>query len=302
MRDCTLPQGRCMETARFSEYVPGIYKVNAWNKANKVPFYCRDKEGKSLYALHELDEVWITSDEVKQLWSEGWRVQILQGFKWEQGFTMREFVNRLEDLRMNGPGGPKGAQGEMMKAIGNNSYGKTVERLDGLELVLSLDRPDGFSRYQNVDDTFQHVWFKIGQPQLREYHQPQIGAFITSHVRMVLRRAILKNADAWVYADTDCVAFSEPVDLPLDPGKYGKWKIEANGEEYIFITKKVYAKADGKEKKAKGLNIKPLSVRDFEKWFNGEPPSQRQLQQRNFIATMTGADMYVSRTKVGQRL
>lgn len=250
----------------------------------------------------EIVRSWITSIEYQQLKAEGWAIQVHDGYYWDQFFTMQDYVNRLENLRVNAPGGPKSAQGEMLKAIGNNSYGKTVEELGGYELVMSAERPEGFYQFLDDDATFNHIWFKFGVPQMREYHQPQLGAFITAYVRMVVRRAILEAPEAWLYADTDCVMYTRPVQLPIDARQYGKWKIEAEGEEFYVIAKKVYAKVDGTEKKAKGLNVKRVSMGDFARWYDGTAPMQDQIQRQNFVAVMSGADMFVQRTKVGQRI
>jgi hypothetical protein len=208
-------------------------------------------------------------------------------------------------LRMADVDGPSGAQGSMMKAIGNNAYGKTCEELDGLELVMAFQKPEGFFEYQNAEDTIQNLWAKLGTPHFREYHQPQLGSFITAHVRMLVRRAILHAPDAWLYSDTDCCFFDRPVTgLKIDPKRYGYWKIETAGEDYRIITKKVYAKfafkADDKEgRRAKGMNIKRLNSGDFERWYNGTPPEQKQTHRQNFIAVMTGGEMFVDRVKFG---
>jgi hypothetical protein len=305
MREADLPCGRAQATKTVHPYARcAIYKVTARSRANRVPFYARDSEGQSLFALCDLESVWLTSSEIDQLRSERWAVQVHEGYFWDDAFRMGELVDKLEGLRMSDPDGPGGAQGSMMKAIGNNCYGKTVEELDGLELVMSFTRPDdSFFMYQNADDIIKHIWAKLGTPHFREYHQPQIGAFITAHVRMLVRRAILEAPDAWLYSDTDCCFFDRPVkSLPIDPKKYGYWKIEVSGAPYRIITKKVYATFDGTEKRAKGLNVKRLSMGDFERWYAGSPPTQTQTQRQNFLSVMTGSDMFVERVKVGQRI
>lgn len=304
MRDCWLPAGHCVSTDSFHKYAKaGIYQINATApRSNIVPFYWRDEHGKAQFDYSVLKNCWVTQAEFQQLEKEGWKIKILQGYFWNDHFRMKQYVDRLEDLRINGPGGPKGAQGEMVKAIGNNSYGKTVEQLDGLEIVMSKDCPDGFSRYQDEEDLFQHLWFKFGEPGVRAYHQPQIGAFITAHVRMVLRRAILKAPDAWLYADTDGVMFSRPVDLDLSATRYGAWKQESDGEVFRIIAKKVYANDDASEKHAKGMNISRLSNDDFVKWFEGNPPEQTQAHRANLINAMTGHDMFHEHKKVGQKI
>jgi hypothetical protein len=314
MRDARLPSGRCIHTKVWHAHAEtGIYRITARNPRNKIPFYYRDLEGVSAFGLNEITQTWLTTLEINQLKVERWQVEIHEGYFWDESFMMREYVDKLEALRTNAPGGPSGAQGTMIKSIGNNSYGKTVEQLDGLELVMSAEQPEGFFPYQSEDEALQHIWFKFGQPILREYHQPQLGCFITAHVRMVVRRAILLNPRAWLYADTDCVVFSEPVTLPLDPKKYGLWKEEVAGEAYRLITKKVYAsvateivKVGGvdmerpKTAHAKGINVRRLSAAEFESWYLGSPPTQTQNQRNNFLKVMTGFEMFAERVKVGQ--
>lgn len=302
MRETWLPAGDAVKIKDVHPYAKcAVYLVNARKRNNKVPFYWRDLDSKAQFSHEEMRDCWITSNEYLQLKKEGWQLEVKEGYFWNDQFKMKKYVDRLENLRVNGPGGPKGAQGEMIKAIGNNSYGKTVEQLDGLELVLARECPVGFGQYQDDDELFKHIWFKFGQPGLRDYHQPHIGAFITAHVRMVLRRAILLNPDAWLYADTDGVMFSEPVELDISPTRYGAWKQEAAGEVYRIITKKVYANDDASEKHAKGVNINRLGAEDFIEWFEGRPPVQTQVQRSNYLATMTGEEMFFERTKVGQK-
>jgi len=302
MRETALPAGRCIHGGdALNKYAKiFIIKIEASKPGNRIPFYYRDSEGDSVFGLNQITATWITSLEYNQLKAEGWKIKILDSYFWDDTFTMTRYVERLEKLRRESPGGPNGAQGLMVKAVGNNSYGKTVETLDGIELLLSREQPDGFFEYQAETDELQHIWFKLNRPQPREYHQPQIGSFITAHVRMVVRRGALTNPDAWIYADTDCLVFSEAVELPMDPIQYGKWKLEVNGEAYRFIQKKVYAKIGGGDQHAKGLNVKRLSETDFEAWFNGVAPQQTQLQRNNFIKVMTGAAMFVTRVKVGE--
>ena len=302
MRESWLPAGSCIHTKTYNKYAKcAIYKIDATNPKNKVPFYWRDSEQKAQFSLDKLRDCWITSTEFQQLEKEKWKIHVQEGYFWDDYFRMTEYVSKLENLRVNGPGGPKSAQGEMVKAIGNNSYGKTVEQLEGLELLLSKECPPDYSQYQDDDDLFKHIWFKFTDPAQREYHQPHVGAFITAQVRMVLRRAILLNPDAWLYADTDGIMFTEPVPLEISNTEYGKWKKEAEGEVYRLITKKVYANEDASEKHAKGVNIKRLTSDDFEKWFNGASPVQVQTQRNNFLHVMTGGEMFFERTKVGQK-
>jgi len=304
MRDTRLPAGRCIHSRGVNRFANcGIFRLKAQCSHNAIPFYYKTLDHQATFALTEIAETWLTSIEVDQLKREGWQIQILESYFWDSTFTMKDYVGELEQLRQGAPGGSKSAQGEMIKAVGNNSYGKTIERLEGLELQLASECPEGFARYQDAEDLLQHVWFKFGTPLFRAYHQPQLGAFITAHVRMEVRRAALTIPEAWLMTDTDCCCFSKPnPSLPIHPTQYGKWKLEVDGEMYWIIDKKVYAAQDGKVKHAKGMNIKRLSVGDFEAWYAGRPPSQTQTHRQNFIKVMTGSEMFVDREKVGSRL
>lgn len=304
MRDAALPAGRCIWSAKRNPYARAyIARVSASNFANRIPFYYRDIESnKSVFGLQEICDTWLTSIEIEQLEKEGWKVCVAECWFWESKFAMKEYVGKLEALRIGEGRNPKDAQGEMMKYIGNNSYGKTVEKLDGLELLLAAEQPEGFSAYPVGDDPggLEYVWYKFGLPILRDYHQPQLGAFITAHVRMVVRRAALLDPDAFLYADTDGVMFTQSVPLPVDPGKYGAWKIEEQGTPYIIAAKKVYCSDDGATRHAKGMNVRYLKTEDYEKWVQGIPPRQTQVQRQNFVKVLSGFDMFAEREKVGE--
>ena len=303
MRDCWLPAGKVLRTKSVNAYAKAaIYCVNATNPKNTVPFYWKDAGKKYQKSLDNLERCWLTTPELVQLQKEKWKIEILDGYFWNDHFRMKSYVDKLEALRVHGPGGPKSAQGEMMKSIGNNSYGKTVEQLDGLEIVMARECPEGFSAYQDEDDLFTHLWFAFSEPKSKGYHQPHLGAFITAQVRMVLRRAILKNPAAWLYADTDGIMYKEPVALELSTTQYGLWKQESNGETYRIIAPKVYANHDASEKHAKGVNINCLTNDDFIAWFNGNPPEQIQSHRKNLLDVMSGHDMFYEHKKVGQRI
>lgn len=309
MRDAPLPEGRCFHCWGLHPYMnTALLHVRARRRGGVIPFYYRDAEKNARFDATEISDTWITSSEYRQLVREGWLIEVIESFLWEGSFTMGAYVAKLESLRTRGPDGKDDAQGLMMKYIGNNSYGKTVERTDGIEYVLALEKPEGYHEYQSEDDKLQHVWFRLGEPIPREYHQPQLGTFITAHVRMELRRAALLAPDAFVFGDTDCAAFTRPVPLAVHPTEYGKWKAEVEGDDYIVIDKKVYAAADGSVRHAKGVNVGSaergwkLTVEDFNAWYQGSPPLQRQVQRANFVASMTGADMYFERSKWGSKI
>jgi len=331
MREARLPAGRPFRTVGGVHPFARVYvaRVSGTNHRNPVPFYCRqetDGRLRSVFAYESLTRVWITGIEVEQLRREGWRLTVHESWTWEDDFTLREYVDRLETLRTTCEGGPKGAIGTMVKAVGNHSYGKTVEVTDPIEYLVARDRPEGYLPVIRDDDSHMaHVWYRDlipwdAEPREGElpgdrqappkpYHQPHLGAMITAHVRMVVRRAALLAPDAWLYADTDCVIYDRDVTalLDIDPARYGAWKVEETGARYLIIAKKVYAKIDAdarpddspKTRSAKGLHPGKLTNGDFEAWAQGEAPTQDQVQANNFLRVMSGADMFRGQTRRG---
>ena len=311
MRESEMPSGGALliQGAPSREARCFVARITASNPANKVPFYHRTESGgrlKSVFALTRIEDTWITSVEYRQLQAEGWAVRCVEHWRWAGAFTMQEYVDKLEVLRMNAEGGPSGPIGTMVKATGNHSYGKTLEAIEPIDYVLSSEcPPDCLPYYGDGFDPLDHIFYRmVLDRRAKAYHQPQIGAFITARVRMVLRRAILLDPDAWLYADTDCVVFSRDVTayLDIDAKRYGAWKIEEAGTPFLIIAKKVYAEIDGDKRSAKGMNVKRLTADDFARWYEGNEPAQDQVQINNFLSVLCGAEMYRSQHRRGTRI
>lgn len=301
MRESELPAGAALACSGALRNLNGCFvaRITARKRGNKAPFYVRTADGlriKSVFATDEIPETWITSIEYRQLVSEGWQITCREYWRWSDTFTMQEFVDKLETLRMTCDGGPSGPIGTMVKATGNHSYGKTLEAIEPIEHVLAYECPPDCLPYHDTGTApLDHIFYRFDlNRRPKAYHQPQIGAFITAHVRMVLRRAILKAPDSWLYADTDCVVFDRDMtaQLDIDSKRYGAWKIEESGTPYLIIAKKVYAEHGGGKRSAKGLNVKRLSADDFARWFEGNEPAQDQVQLNNFLSVLVGAEMY----------
>ena len=304
MRECDLPSGRCMQTDEYVTDKCGVYKVRASRKKySMIPFYWRHAEtNKGYFSLGKEIYTWLTNIEINHLKRDGWKVDIENGWVWSESFRMDAMVNELEILRHSDKQGPSGPLGTMVKMIGNASYGKTLEQLDGVDLVMAKEQPDGFHSYMPENECNAMIYEKIGEPLKRAYHQPQIGCFITTYVRLVVREAALKKPGSFLYADTDCVIFDCPADfLDIHPKRYGAWKEERDGKNYLIIAKKVMACFDGDivEKKAKGMMIKELTEHDYNKWDAGIPPKQKQLQRQNFMKFIQGSDMFIEMERTG---
>lgn len=311
MREAKLPQGQAFHTPRGVHKYASIYiaRVTGTNPANKIPFYYRTEINgrmKPQFSGTEIYDTWITSIEVDQLRCEGWQINVIESWCFPSHFNMREYVDKLEVLRMTCEGGPSGPIGTMVKGVGNHSYGKTVESLTPINYLLCAETPPGYLPYYLDGDVnpLEHIFYQFIAPEdvrEKEYHQPQLGAFITAYVRMVVRRAALLNPDAWLYADTDCVVFSEDMtsQLDTDAKRYGAWKIEEQGTEFQIIAKKVYINRVTGKGSAKGMNVRRLTPADFDQWFHGKPPVQEQTQRNSFLSVMRGAEMFRTQSRSG---
>lgn len=283
-----------------------IVRISATHQNNPVPFYYRTDKGgrmRSDFATNEIHDTWITSIEYWQLVSEGWKIKVFEHWAWASHFSMQEYVDKLEVLRGKAEGGPSGPIGTMVKATGNHSYGKTLENIEPIEYIIAAEcPPDALPFYGDGFEPLDFVFYRIDDERKRKpYHQPQLGAFITAHVRMILRRAALLNPAAWLYADTDCIVFDcdMTAQLDIDARRYGAWKIEESGTPYRIIAKKVYAEIDGPHRSAKGMNVRRLSADDFARWFEGDEPVQDQVQINNFLSVLVGAEMYRTQRRRG---
>lgn len=308
MRDAKLPCNSCVKTNKYNPDKPGVYRVTLSRETRSpIPFYYRDNEtNDGFFTDGKQVDTWILSTEIDHLRADDWDVEIHEGFYWTGTFNMREMVDNLERLRFSDTDGPSGALGTMVKALGNIGYGKTLERLGGIELVMAREKPDGYHQYSQDKKELAHVFFKTDEPPPREYHAPQLGCFITAHVRIILRSAALKAPRDFIYADTDANAFKRNVDhlFKIDARRYGDWKKESNGEHYIFVGKKIYhgdaaTPGDKASKHAKGLHVGKLEKADFARWFDGTIPSQRQLQRMNFVKFVCGQDMFKTQERSG---
>ncbi len=316
MRDADLPAGFVTGT-REGEYAaddarPAIYEVTIWRDEKRVglsniPFYFKPADGSAgRFTLGRSQfRTWLTSIEVRHLLADSWSIVFHRGFRWDGSFNFGDTVARLEKLRRSDPEGPSGPLGTMVKAIGNNAYGKTLEKPNDTELCIARERPsEEWEQYDPFDPAAEYIWSRqSGRMIHKRHHLPQIGVFVTAHVRCMVRDAALAaerhTPDSFLYADTDCLVFTAPMDsiLDIDPSRYGAWKEEAAGVDYLIIGKKIY-RAPG-EHKAKGLNTRRLSATDYDAWLSGTPPVQTQIQRNNLLTFLSGRSMFRELERAG---
>lgn len=300
MRDARLPCGTAWEVSRYDNERVGVYVCILWRDGlSRIPVFLRrcdgwnttgqgmGEVGESAWAVAGRTRTVLLSNEIDTLTEYGWHIEIEKGLVWNDSFNMAAMVDALEEKRSDNPSGPLGT---ICKMLGCNAYGKTVEQIPDLRYCITAGNPrtdkENWLPTFPESDSLGNFWtlHRSEAQGERVYHVPQIGAFITADVRMRVYRAANLRADCFIKADTDSVAFSEPVDLPLHKWEYGKWKKEYDGTEAIVIGKKVYATRDTEfHPTAKGLSTRYLTWEDFEEWFeNDNPPRQIQTQLQSW--------------------
>ncbi len=214
---------------------------------------------------------------------------------------MTRFVNRLEALRRKHSSGTP--INLMAKAVGNNAYGKTVEYPPGVEYFVCKEPPVKAEPFDDWEDGDVLIWQRPTdvQSSRRSYHRVQIGAFITAAVRCKVFRAAMKAPDAFLFADTDSVAFMRPVRLPISAWYYGRWKRVSSGMRHVVIAKKVYASTDGKIV-SKGLHTSELTYARMVRWYRtGRAPVQRQRQLQSWRKGLKLSWRMIDRSGTGGR-
>jgi hypothetical protein len=306
MRDADLPSGDIIHAINYKQGRCGVYLAKFHRrKHTNVPFYYRDiltNKGMVNDGTFE-STAWITSIEYEHLIKDGWIIKTVDGFYFRENFRMTEFVNNLEHLRSTDLKGPSGPLGTMVKALGNNAFGKTLERLWDNEFIIASKCPENSEyhpvipddlTYETADINKIYLFARIRESFHRKYHLPQIGIFITAYNRCFLREKAMVMEDNFIYADTDCLVFDKPAThLEIHKTRYGAWKQEADGTNAIYIGKKIYYHADTNDRKAKGLRTKKLTLDTYEKWFDGIVPYQEQLQRNNIQKFLEGKPMFV---------
>ena len=240
-------------------------------------------EKKLIFPVGKISGVW-TFNEIDMAERYGCKVEKVEQIIFFKSTKpiFKSFVEKFEILKNTS----KGAKRTFAKLIQNSLYGKfgmNRER-DGLkiwteeleeELKEKEKELEENGDYKKLYRVFYHPFLKrkfIETPSISkaEYIQPHIAAFVTSYARCLLYESImhqLEKGEVVAYCDTDSMATSGKLDESLVHDKeYGKWKLEAEIKEAIFLQPKLYYEEshDGHQTiRAKGIPKDVLS--DFTK-------------------------------------
>jgi hypothetical protein len=213
-----------------------------------LPVLPLKRDGKLLFPTGEFSGWW-TWDELAFACTRGTEViEVcgLQVFNKCKSFFSK-YIKKCEYEKINSIG----AKREFYKLLQNTLYGKTGQRRERLTIKLQTATRLKILEYKKID--YINVVITNGitccqyidQERRSPYIKPHVAAMVTARARMLLFKGIeaIKRAGGHIYYyDTDSLVSDMP--LPsgmIDDKEYGKYKLEGEIEQAIFLQPKVYA-------------------------------------------------------------
>lgn len=247
---------------------------------------------------------WYCSEELKLAQRYGYQIEVIEGYHWSnQEIIFSEYVNKLYDLRLTYP--KSDSRNFICKLLLNSLYGKfgmspivteysftTEETFDQdikEDIIERLDYKDivKLGKYimlgqESTNNSLEVL--KRCQENKKRYNLLQISTpiavFTTAYARMHMAELKIKYKDHIYYSDTDSFFMDIPLPDSMVGDELGKFKLEYDIQEAVFLAPKVYALRleDGTEViKVKGSKNKNISFDQFKFLLNkGESLEIRQ--------------------------
>ncbi|MBT9146189.1 MAG: hypothetical protein DDT42_02071 [candidate division WS2 bacterium] len=229
------------------------------------------RAGKLYFPVGEFSGVW-TGEELQAAEKQGAIVNITEAIVWSKSYPIfKTFIQKMEYEKNNSTG----ARRAFFKLIQNSLYGKFGMRRE--RDTYMNDTPENRAKILKRGGKFLTIILACGKTMLlttsrsyASYIQPQISSYITSLARLELFKVIDKYKDSVCYYDTDSIILTRKLaESMIDNQEYGKWKLEGEVSEAVFIQPKMYAEKlkSGKEVlKSKGLirqEVEKLSYKSY---------------------------------------
>lgn len=128
----------------------------------------------------------------------------------------------------------QGAQRLMAKLMLNALLGKFGSRIVRASRIPVMDQQG-------------HVTYEIQDPKTTRGIYMPIAAWVNAYARQELVTRMQANRDRIIYADTDSmhlIGTEEPNNVPIDPAKFGYWKIDKRFSQSKHLREKSYLWTD----------------------------------------------------------
>lgn len=186
-------------------------------------------------------------------------------------YIFKDFVSFYENIKNNS----EGAKKVFAKLMQNSLYGKfgmrrvrkTLLDIDQLEQCEKRLDTKGY-RYIVLENPLidGEKFIEAEIASKAPYIQPHIAAYVTSLARIVLYKGLMEQQEKGyvAYCDTDSIACKTKMDdSKVHNKEYGKWKLESEIVEGIFLQPKTYWEKHGElEEDAEG-NLVNVETKKF---------------------------------------
>ena len=206
----------------------------------------RNKKGMVKYPNKGKIKGTYTSTDILFAEELGYKFKFKRAIFWEfQDFLFRKYINHLSKIKEKS----KGAKRLIAKNLIVSLYGKFGHRRDISIFKYNDDLPEVGKFYLDDEQTisYEQVY------RFAEYSHPEISAFTTSYSRIFLYKKILEIGFKNIHSIMiDSMVISVPFNQRkliknwIDKEKIGKFKIESEIKEGIFLKKGIYAIKDKK--------------------------------------------------------
>jgi hypothetical protein len=221
--------------------------------------------------------------EIKQSCMDNFEFVIYKYSEYEEKAVFKSFVDYcyMERLRYKNINPSKSLY---YKNVLNNLYGKFAQKsFNSIKIVNNFN--DIFNYVgDNMEKYIDYTPFGNGSTMgILEYKSDKeqsngsltrFSSYISAMTRVHLHKAMRSvGFDAVWYADTDSIFTSKKLpDEMISNDELGKFKLECQIEEALFVSPKVYFYRTSKDtvKKSKGIKSYLLTLDDYENMHNGE--------------------------------
>lgn len=156
--------------------------------------------------------------------------------------VFHNFVKFFYDMKDEGKRTGNASLTALAKLILNTAYGWTVLRRDDKTELKNIDEKEKYMERFNYEDE-ELGFINIDSTVFSDSIQPQVGAYVTSYARLILLDMLRRQSEKGTvyYCDTDSIVCDTmPPAEYVDKYAIGKWDLEAELYEGLFLMPKVY--------------------------------------------------------------
>lgn len=204
---------------------------------------------------------WFCLPEIRLAKEEGYKINIIKGYKFECEYLFKEYVDLIYKEKQNSK--KDSVNYIVSKLLLNSLYGKFGQKRETENIIFFPSCEIGLKPL----DFFGEIPFFSEKKISKSKHiLPAIASYVTSYARIELYK-LLKNNDP-IYCDTDSIITENVLHTSLDLGGLKK---EDDVNKGYFLAPKMYAYLNNFDEeivKCKGFSYDTFGYSNFEECYN----------------------------------